>query len=78
MRIVKLDENTRSQALSKLIGRGASGYGEYEKTVQAIIEDVRVKGDEALLAYEKKFDRCDLTPKTLRVSRGWIPRSLKL
>ena len=77
MRIVKLDENTRSQALSKLIGRGASGYGEYEKTVQAIIEDVRLKGDEALLAYEKKFDRCDLTPKTLRVSREEIEEAYK-
>ena len=38
MRIVKLDENTRAQALAKLIGRGASGYGEYEKTVADIID----------------------------------------
>ncbi len=42
MRIVKLDENTREQALEKLIGRGASGYGDYEKTVQDIIANVRL------------------------------------
>jgi len=68
MRIVDLDENTKAQALEKLIGRGASGYVEYEKTVQEIISSVREDGDSALIAYEKKFDRCDLTPLTLRVS----------
>ena len=68
MRIVKLDQNTKAQALEKLIGRGASGYGEYEKTVQDIIADVRANGDKALIAYSKKFDRCDLTPETMRVS----------
>ena len=34
MRIVKLDENTKAQALEKLIGRGASGYGGYEKPMR--------------------------------------------
>lgn len=72
MRIVKLDENTRAQALAKLIGRGASGYGEYEKTVADIIADVRENGDAAVIGYEKKFDRCDLTPETLRVSKEEI------
>ena len=50
MRIVKLDENTKSQALAKLIGRAASGYGDYEKTVQSIIADVRDSGDGAVIA----------------------------
>ena len=68
MRIVELDAKTKAQALEKLIGRGASGYGDYEKTVQEIISSVREEGDSALIAYEKKFDRCDLTPETLRVS----------
>ena len=77
MRIVKLDENTRSQALARLIGRGASGYGEYEKTVQDIIADVRESGDGAVIAYEKKFDRCDLTSETLRVSQQEIMEAYK-
>lgn len=72
MRIVKLDENTKAQALEKLIGRGASGYGEYEKTVEDIISNVRENGDAALIAYSEKFDRCTLTPQTLRVSEQEI------
>ena len=72
MRIVKLDQNTKAQALEKLIGRGASGYGVYEKAVQEIIADVRADGDKALIAYSKKFDRCDLTPETMRVSKEEI------
>lgn len=72
MRIVKLDETTKARALEKLIGRGASGYGDYEKTVKEIIDSVRENGDEALISYEKKFDRCDLTPETLRVSEQEI------
>ena len=68
MKILKLDNATRAEALEKLIGRGASGYGDYEKTVREIIDDVRTNGDSALIAYGKKFDRCELTPQTLRVS----------
>ena len=68
MRILKLDNTARAEALEKLIGRGASGYGDYEKTVQEIIDDVRKNGDSALIAYEKRFDRCELSKETLRVS----------
>ena len=68
MRTVKLDENTRAKALEKLIGRGASGYGEYEKTVREIIDRVRQDGDQALIDYGKKFDGCELSKETLRVS----------
>ena len=68
MRIVKLDENTKAQALEKLIGRGASGYGGYEKTVREIIDNVRQNGDDALIEYSEKFDKCRLTAQTLRVT----------
>ena len=30
------------------------------KDVQPIIEDVRTRGDAALIDYAKKFDKCDL------------------
>ena len=77
MRIVKLDENTKSQALARLIGRAASGYEDYEKTVQSIIADVRESGDKSVISYEKKFDRCDLTPQTLRVSEREIAEAYR-
>ena len=72
MRIVRLTEDTKKEALEVLIGRSPSGYEEQEKAVREIIEEIRTRGDEALFAYEKKFDRCDLTKDTIRVSREEI------
>ena len=72
MRIVRLMEDTKKEALEALIGRSPSGYEEQEKAVREIIEEIRTRGDEALFAYEKKFDRCDLTKETIRVSREEI------
>jgi len=39
-----------------------------EQAVRAIIEDVRKRGDRALIEFTKKFDRVDLTAASLRVS----------
>jgi len=38
------------------------------RAVQSIIAEVRAKGDEALIALSRRFDRVELTPETLRVS----------
>ncbi len=42
------------------------------KTVTEIIEDVKRRGDEAVLQYTAKFDRAELTRDQLRISRGVI------
>lgn len=42
------------------------------KKVSRIVEDVRVGGDAALLAYTRKFDRVKLSPKELQVSEEEI------
>jgi histidinol dehydrogenase len=39
-----------------------------ESTVKMIINQVRSKGDGALLEFAQRFDKANLTPKTLRVS----------
>ena len=72
MRIVRLTEDTKKEALEALIGRNPSGFEEQEKAVRKIIETVRTGGDKALFAYEKKFDKCELTADTVRVSREEI------
>ena len=36
--------------------------------MQAIIQEVRAKGDEALFAYTKQFDKVELTAETIRVT----------
>ena len=43
---------------------------EIEKIVSDIIEDVKANGDKAILAYAKKFDKCDL--ETVEVSKEEI------
>ncbi len=75
MRIVKLNEETRDEALEALIGRSPAGYSEHEKTVQDIITDIRKNGDKALLAYEKKFDHCDMQAEDLLVTKEEIEQA---
>ncbi|MGH6926047.1 MAG: histidinol dehydrogenase [Propylenella sp.] len=40
---------------------------EVEAAARSIVEDVRTRGDAALIDYTKKFDRLALTPETLRI-----------
>lgn len=72
MRIVELTQQSQNELLTLLQGRNPASYQEQQAAVDAIIENVRTKGDEAVLAYEKQFDRCEMTPETLRVSREEI------
>jgi histidinol dehydrogenase len=48
-----------------------------EQTVRSIIADVRAKGDEALLAYTRRFDRHEPAPEQLRVAPGEIEAAIK-
>ncbi len=43
-----------------------------EETVRRIIADVRLRGDEAVLAYAREFDSVDLSTSTMRVSTGGV------
>ncbi len=52
----------------EILNRDASVEAEVEKTVEAIIADVRSRGDAALIEYAQRFDHAALTPDTLRVS----------
>ncbi|MBQ6363970.1 MAG: histidinol dehydrogenase [Lachnospiraceae bacterium] len=72
MKIVRLNNETREDALRTLVGRSPEGFPEQEKTVADIIRAVRTRGDEAVLEYEERFDHCRMTPETLRVTREEI------
>ena len=41
-----------------------------DEAVRVIIDDVVARGDEAVIAYSRRFDGLDLTPDTLRVSEA--------
>ncbi len=72
MRIIKLTPETRKNLLSELIKRSPDDYGPYEETVKEIVNDVHIRGDEALLEYTAKFDKANLTPETMRVTKEEI------
>ena len=78
MRIVRSNDQTRQNILANLLKRDPNNYSGYEKTVQAIVEDVKSRRDEAVLEYTKKFDGVELTPEELRVTEEELEEALSL
>lgn len=78
MRIVTLNDQTKNSLLDHLLKRSPASYGAYEQTVYEIINQVREKKDEALFAYTKQFDGCDLTAENIRVTREEIEEAYTL
>ena len=76
MRIIKLNEQSRANILTDLLKRDPNNYSAYEDTVQAIVDDVRARGDEALFEYTKKFDGAELSADNIRVTQAEIQEAL--
>lgn len=72
MRIVKLTKEVSDDILKNLLKRSTSNYGEFEKTVSDIVEDVKENKDKALFDYTLKFDKCALSKDTVLVSKEEI------
>lgn len=68
MRIVELNDKTRNHLLENLLKRSPNSYGQYEQKVNEIISQVRERKDEALFAYTRQFDRCEITEKNIKVT----------
>ena len=66
MRTLKIDKETTKNILSDLLKRSPNHYEAYAGQVQAILDEVKEKGDEALFAYTEKFDGCRLTRETIQ------------
>lgn len=77
MRIVELTQGNIKNVLSDLLKRSPSQYGKYEETVQEILKNVKENGDKAVFEYTKKFDRFDLSPDNIRVTRAEIDEAYK-
>lgn len=76
MRIIKLNVQSRANILADLLKRDPNNYSAYEDTVQAIVDDVRARGDEALFEYTKKFDGAELSADNIRVTQAEIQEAL--
>ncbi len=57
---------------TRLLRRAEIQIEELTERVRPILQGVRQRGDEALLEYTERFDRVQLTPDRLRVSRAEI------
>ncbi|MCD6539490.1 MAG: histidinol dehydrogenase [Candidatus Omnitrophica bacterium] len=64
-----------SQLFSKLVERNFCFKRKISKKVSKIIEDVRLRGDSAVIEYTKSFDKVKLTSKTLKITEEEINSS---
>ncbi|MGB4220314.1 MAG: histidinol dehydrogenase [Smithellaceae bacterium] len=68
MRIIRADSQEFREFFRSLRQRGTAFTPELLGTVAQIIQDVRIKGDEALCAYSNKFDGGELTADGLEAT----------
>ncbi len=66
MRIIHQAE--RKEFFERLAARSVALDGELLKTVSSIIDDVRTRGDQALIDYTARFDSVELTSSEIRIS----------
>ena len=69
MRIVHLDQGSRGELLEQLLKRSPNQYGDYQNAVAEIVEQVRTKGDAALLEYTRRFDWEGISESNIRVTQ---------
>lgn len=72
MKTVKLTSETKKDILDNLLKRSPNNYGQYEAVVSEIISNVRKNKDEAVFAYTKKFDKCEINAANIRVTQEEI------
>ncbi len=64
--------STHSQEFQRLCGRQLVPRRRITERVRAVLEDVRLNGDEAVLRYTRRFDRVRLSARQLRVTEAEI------
>ena len=72
MRIVNLTNETKKNILEDLLKRSPNQNGEYESSVQAIIEEVKTKKDAAVFEMTERFDGCKLDATSIKVTEAEI------
>ena len=72
MKKIQLTAQTQKDILDNLLKRSPNNYGQYEAVVADIIDNVRERGDEAVFAYTKQFDKLDIHKDTVCVTKDEI------
>lgn len=76
MRIITLDDTSMKDILADILRRDPNNYDSYTKTVEAIVENVKNRRDEAVFEYTKEFDQADLDASNIRVTREEIEQAM--
>lgn len=76
MRIIRLDEEKKQNILEGLLKRDPNQYGQYADTVQQIVDDVKMRRDQALFEYTEKFDHAKINASTIRVTEEEIQEAM--
>jgi histidinol dehydrogenase len=76
---IRLDRNSAdfAERFAKFLTTKREISADVEAQARVIVEDVAARGDAALIAASKKFDRIDLTAATLRVAPSEIDDAVK-
>ena len=77
MRIVTLNEGAMKNLLEEMLKRDPNNYESYTETVQSIVDQVKAKGDEALFAFTKEFDKAEVSAETIRVGEEEIEEAYR-
>jgi histidinol dehydrogenase len=72
MRKIRLTEENKKDLQAKLLKRNPNQYTEQTQKVAEILEDIKLKGDEALFGYTKKFDKADISEANIKVTEEEI------
>lgn len=67
-RFVKGTADNLKELCDELGARGKMDLGPVISVVQGVIDDIRKRGDEAVLEYTLKFDKAELTASSMRVT----------
>lgn len=78
MKIVSLTKEGTRNLLENMLKRSPSQYGDYEKRVKDILQNVQTRGDEAVFEYTKAFDHVELNESSVRVTPEEIQEACRL
>lgn len=78
MKIITLNQESKHNILEDLLKRSPNHYGEYEKIVNDIIEQVRIKKDEAVFDFTEKFDQIRMDCDSIKVTEEEINQAVAI
>ena len=69
MKLIRFTDPNYARNLNKLLATSSLFEPAIEKRTRDIINEVKHRGDAALLSYAKQFDSAKLTPKTIKINK---------